>query len=95
MGYPDSMANDTCPHCDEPLSLGGKFCKACGWDSDLSSDEEASWMAGVDLPEELSEDDYERILDREGLKSSKGGIPAWWWLALALFLALAALVLNR
>ena len=55
----------TCPDCDEPLALGGRFCKACGWDAELEAADDEGLAA--ELPESLTDEEYEDILHQEGL----------------------------
>jgi len=52
---------EPCPECGEPLSAGGTFCRACGFDA-------AAAEAG-----EEGEFDYDDFLDSEGLAGPAGG----------------------
>jgi hypothetical protein len=68
---------DPCPSCDSPLSLGGTFCKECGYDLDLAvADFEGE---GAELPDgEMDDAAYRRTLAREGLSGPREarGLPA-------------------
>lgn len=85
-----SPDNDPCPDCGEPLSLGGRLCKDCGWDQDLVESPDAH-LDGIDLPGTgLDEDDYRDFLDREGF-DSRGSKPRnllWTIVAVVLIIAL-------
>jgi uncharacterized Zn finger protein (UPF0148 family) len=80
--------SDPCPSCGAPLSLGGTFCKECGYDVELQA---AEWRGeATELPDE--EFDYEATLAREGLgePARKAGLP--WGVLLVLLVATIALV---
>lgn len=59
-----------CPHCGEKIRKDAASCRHCGSD-DRTGWSEATYLDGVDLPEE---GDYEDGLEREGFakRSSKG-----------------------
>jgi hypothetical protein len=72
-----------CPECGKPANLGGRFCRACGWDADLAEGGEAH-LDGVSVPEAMDDGAYADLLAEEGL-----GTPATalrrrglvWWIA--------------
>ena len=86
-----------CPDCDEPLSLNGRFCKACGWDADLEERDDA-YLAGIDIPDTFDEDAYQAALARDGLAPTPPGVTARRALttlvALAVVLGLLAWMLR-
>lgn len=55
-----------CPECGKPTNLGGRFCRACGWDADLEESEDAH-LDGVDVPGTMDDDAYDDVLADEGL----------------------------
>lgn len=60
-----------CPDCGRPLTLKGRFCKACGWDAELDGSEEG-YLDGVDLPGEGWDDAaYREVLADEGLAPAR------------------------
>jgi hypothetical protein len=79
-----------CPECGEEL-VRGTFCRGCGYDADLSSDEDEAHVEGLDLPtgyareDEDDEWDHEQSLQREGLKAA----PITVWRVIVVLTALA------
>ncbi len=72
---------DPCPHCDEPLTADGGFCKACGWDAELQA---ADYRGeGTELPDD--DLDYQDFLRAEGLG---GEVPKGKLLAVAVVIVL-------
>jgi hypothetical protein len=67
-----------CPECGKPTNLGGRFCRACGWDADHAGSRDAH-LDGVDLPEEMDDRAYEDYLEEEGLVFSNRR-RRWHWL---------------
>lgn len=97
------MASDAwvpCPHCGEEIRESARFCRHCGADDRtgfLSEEEQdaARWSEG-ELPDRLTDEDYEAFLAEEGLggegsrapRRAPTGIPWWaWFVAVALILA--------
>ena len=82
---------DSCPHCDADLPAdrddGGGFCRSCGWDVELMIAEARG--EGTELPDELDDEEYARVLAREGLTPG-GGVP---WVGVAVVVGLVALAL--
>jgi hypothetical protein len=83
---------DPCPSCGSALSLGGTFCKECGYDLDLQV---ADWQGeGAELPEsEYEEREYQRVLAQEGLVDGPGAAPGLPWKAVVI-VVLVAVVLG-
>lgn len=46
-----------CPECGKPTTLGGRFCRACGWDADVDERGEG-YLDGVDLPEAIEDEGH-------------------------------------
>ena len=67
------MASDwvACPHCGERIARDAKACRHCGSD-ERTGWAEATYLDGVDLPEE---EDYADSLEREGLRGRASGSP--------------------
>lgn len=66
--------------------MGNRFCKACGWDADLAESEDAH-LDGVDVPEAMTDGEYEEALAEEGLAPAlprRGRRPLWWATAVLL-----------
>jgi len=73
-----------CPECGAPTNLGGRFCRACGWDADLVETED-SHLDGVDVPQGWGPD------EEAAEPAIRGGRWRWLWILLAL-LALGGFV---
>ncbi len=58
-----------CPHCGTTLSVGGTFCKECGYDEAYEYADDA-YLDGVDLPD-TSEPDLQFAL--HGVRSDAPG----------------------
>lgn len=56
--------SEPCPHCGAPVPKGRKFCRACGSDASTGFAEDAD-EAGIELPEELSDEQYQQVVKRE------------------------------
>lgn len=82
---------DPCPDCGGPLSLKGRFCKACGWDADLAESED-SYLDGVDVPDTFTEEDYREALGGAGLSWSAGRVRRIAMAVVAVLTALAFLI---
>jgi hypothetical protein len=69
---------DPCPSCGSALSLGGTFCKGCGYDLDLQV---ADWQGeGAELPDsDYEEREYQRVLAQEGLADEPGAVSGVPW----------------
>ena len=65
-----------CPECGKPTNLGGRFCRACGWDADLAESDTA-YLDGVDVPESMDDEGYDDLLDEEGLCPRRGRRLLW------------------
>jgi hypothetical protein len=88
------MAEDwiACPHCGERIPRKAKACRHCGSD-ERTGWSEATYLDGVDLPEE---GDYDAGLEREGFAKPKADVRRWLTAAVAsLLLLLFALWLAR
>jgi hypothetical protein len=59
-----------CPECGKPTNLGGRFCRACGWDADHAGGPDAH-LDGVFVPEAMDDEAYGEFLEEEGLPSAR------------------------
>lgn len=77
-----------CPDCGKPTNLGGRFCRACGWDADLEESAD-SHLDGVDVPDTMPLDDgrYAELLADEDLAPQRGRRLLWTLVAAALVVA--------
>ena len=84
-----------CPLCGRTTSLGGRFCRGCGWDADTAEGDDAH-LDGVSVPEAMDDDAYRDLLEDEGLAGAGPGTrrrPLVWWLAAVALLVAFALAL--
>lgn len=58
-----------CPHCGEEIKRDAKVCRHCGSD-DRTGWSEATYLDGIDLPEE---GEYDDSLEAEGLRKATTG----------------------
>ena len=58
------MSSYPCPHCGEPVPAKAKFCRECGSDASTGWSDEAEY-GSLDLPEDMSDADYEAFLAQE------------------------------
>jgi hypothetical protein len=81
-----------CPDCRAPLSLGGRFCRGCGWDADLAASPDA-YLDGIDLPAGYGPDDAfdeAETLHEAGLGPPRRDLRLLWRLTAAALLAMVA-----
>ena len=69
------MSDDwvACPHCGERIARTAKACRHCGSDEHTGWSE-ATYLDGIDLPEE---EDYGEGLEREGFRKPKTSGGRW------------------
>lgn len=79
-----------CPHCGATVAAGRRFCRECGSDAETGWSEDAE-TDSIELPESMSDEDYEEFLAREFPGAEQARRIRWkriaWKLALAVLAA--------
>lgn len=85
------MIPDTCPNCGAEVPRGARACPDCGADERTGWSEEAGAdRLGLSASEEFDHDEFvRREFGGRGRRGKRSvGVGLWWWVALAILLAL-------